>query len=176
MQEALHFRTDLLEAAECGFTAQITAQGESEVFECRLDCVVHQDGTATVTVIEPTEIAGISATVSREGTKIVFDGLELDCGDLLGSVSPVGTPALLHAAWTKGYIAASGAEDGATLTRYLLGSGDAERQVDTWFASDRTPTLCEVVEDGRVVISCQLQDWSLISTQTAHVEQAGHIE
>jgi len=176
MQEALHFRTDLLEASECSFTAEITAQGDSEVFECTLDCVVHQDGTATVTVVEPEEIAGISATVSKEGTRVVFDGLELDCGDLRGSVTPVGAPGLLHAAWTGGYIAAAGSEDGTTMTRYLLGSGDAERQVNTWFTTDGRPALCEVFENGQLVLDCQLSSWNLTSTEIAHVEPGGSIE
>ena len=176
MQEALHFRTDLLEASECGFTAELTAQGETEVFECTLDCVVHQDGTATVTVVEPAEIAGISATVSQEGTKLVFDGLELDCGDLRGSVTPVGAPGLLYAAWSSGYIAASGSEDEMTLTRYLLGSGQEERQIDTWFDGDGTPLRCEVTEQGQLTLSCQLRDWRLVSTQTVHVEPSGTVE
>lgn len=176
MQEALHFRTDLLEAAECAFTAEITAQGETEVFECTLDCVVHQDGTATVTVVKPEEIAGISATVSQEGTKVVFDGLELDCGDLRGSVTPIGAPGLFHAAWTGGYIAASGSDDGTTLTRFLLGSGREERQVDTWFDAAGTPVSGEIFEEGRLVLSCRIHDWSLISTETAHVDTAETIE
>ncbi len=176
MQEALHFRTRLLEASRCSFTAELTAQGEDEVFACTLDCVLHPDGTATVTVVEPAEIAGISATVSQEGTKVVFDGLELDCGDLSGSVTPVGAPGLLHAAWTGGYIAAAGREDGRTLTRYLLGSGREERQVDVWFDDSGTPMDCEIVEAGRVVVSCCLRDWSLDSTEDAHETQAQAIE
>ena len=163
MQEALNFRTGLLEAEQCAFTADITAQGEEEVFQCTLDCVVHKDGTATVTVVKPEEVAGITATVSQEGTKVLFDSVQLDCGDLSGSISPIGTPALLYAAWTGGYIAASGSEEGTTLTRYLLSSGQEERQVETLFDVAGTPVACEVIEDGSVVLSCKLSNWSMSS-------------
>lgn len=172
MQEALNFRTQLLAASQCSFTAELTAQGEQEVFSCTLDCVLRPDGSARVTVLEPEEIAGISAEVSQEGTRVIFDGLELDCGDLRGSVTPLGAPGLLQAAWTGGYIAAAGREEERTLVRCLLGSGREERQVETWLDGDGTPVLCEIVEDGQLVLSCVLRDWSLDPAEAMSPETA----
>lgn len=164
MQEALHFRTSLLEAQSCQFTAELTAQGETEVYACTLACEVDNQGTVTVTVVEPEEIAGIMATVTREGAQVEYDGVRLHFGELSGSVTPVGTPGLLYAAWTSGYIAASGSENGTTLTRYLLGTGSEERQVDTWFDANGVPVSCDVTENGVVVVSVQLRDWQVSST------------
>ena len=161
MQEALQFRTGLLGAQSCQFIADITAQGESEVFECTLQCTVTSDGTAAVTVLAPEEVAGIAATVTDDGAEIQFENVHLDFGELSGSVSPMGTPGLLYAAWTGGYIAAAGSEDNGMLARYLVGTGSEELQIDTWFDVSGAPVVCEVVEDGAVVIRCELRDWSL---------------
>lgn len=161
MQEALQFRTSLLGAQSCLFTAEVTAQGASEVFECTLQCAVTSDGTATVTVMAPEEVAGITATVTDDGTEVAFENVHLDFGELSGSVSPMGMPGLLYAAWTRGYIAAAGRENDGTLARYLVGTGKEERQVDTWFDAAGVPVACEVIENGSVVAQCELRDWTL---------------
>lgn len=175
MQEALHFRTSLLQAQRCGFTAELTAQGETETYSCTLGCEADGQGQVTVTVIEPEEIAGVTAVVSREGTEVSYDGLRLSFGQLCGTTTPVGAPGLLYAAWTGGYIAAAGQEDDATLTRYLLGSGSDERQVDTWFDAAGIPVACEVVEGGVTVLQCRITDWRLETASDAISPDFAHI-
>ena len=175
MQEALQFRTALLGAPACSFTLELTAQGENEAFACTLACAVSQDGTTEVTVLSPEEIAGVSAAVGDGGTEVRYEGVRLDFGELSGSVTPVGAPGLLYAAWTGGYIAAAGQEDDATLTRYLLGSGSDERQVDTWFDAAGIPVACEVVEGGVTVLQCRITDWRLETASDAISPDFAHI-
>ena len=169
MQEALQFRTALLGAPACSFTLELTAQGENEA------CAVSQDGTTEVTVLSPEEIAGVSAAVGDGGAAVRYEGVRLDFGELSGSVTPVGAPGLLYAAWTGGYIAAAGQEDDATLTRYLLGSGSDERQVDTWFDATGAPVACEVVEGGVTVLQCRITDWRLETASDAISPDFAHI-
>lgn len=175
MQEALQFRTALLGAPACSFTLELTAQGENEAFACTLACAVSQDGTTEVTVLSPEEIAGVSAAVGDGGAAVRYEGVRLDFGELSGSVTPVGAPGLLYAAWTGGYIAAAGQEDDATLTRYLLGSGSDERQVDTWFDATGAPVACEVVEGGVTVLQCRITDWRLETASDAISPDFAHI-
>lgn len=175
MQEALQFRTALLGAPACSFTLELTAQGENEAFACTLACAVSQDGTTEVTVLSPEEIAGVSAAVGDGGAAVRYEGVRLDFGELSGSVTPVGAPGLLYAAWTGGYIAAAGQEDDATLTRYLLGSGSDERQVDTWFDAAGIPVACEVVEGGVTVLQCRITDWKLETASDAISPDFAHI-
>lgn len=175
MQEALQFRTALLGAPACSFTLELTAQGENEAFACTLACAVSQDGTTEVTVLSPEEIAGVSAAVGDGGAAVRYEGVRLDFGELSGSVTPVGAPGLLYAAWTGGYIAAAGQEDDATLTRYLLGSGSDERQVDTWFDAAGIPVACEVVEGGVTVLQCRITDWRLETASDAISPDFAHI-
>lgn len=175
MQEALQFRTALLGAPACSFTLELTAQGENEAFACTLACAVSQDGTTEVTVLSPEEIAGVSAAVGDGGAAVRYEGVRLDFGELSSSVTPVGAPGLLYAAWTGGYIAAAGQEDDATLTRYLLGSGSDERQVDTWFDAAGIPVACEVVEGGVTVLQCRITDWRLETASDAISPDFAHI-
>ena len=175
MQEALQFRTALLGAPACSFTLELTAQGENEAFACTLACAVSQDGTTEVTVQSPEEIAGVSAAVGDGGAAVRYEGVRLDFGELSSSVTPVGAPGLFYAAWTGGYIAAAGQEDDATLTRYLLGSGSDERQVDTWFDAAGIPVACEVVEGGVTVLQCRITDWRLETASDAISPDFAHI-
>lgn len=177
MQEALQFRTDLLAAQGCSFEAELTAQGETEVFECTLRCSLSPDGTARAEVLAPEEIAGVTATITNHGMQIDYDGVRVDCGQLNGSVSPIGMPSLLYAAWTGGYIATAGSEEQRMMARYLMDSGSAEKQISTWFSADGTPESCEVVENGVVVLQCRLRDFSfgdsnpVISAENANLAQ-----
>ena len=94
---------------------------------------------------------------------------------LSGIEPPGGAPGLLYAAWTGGYIAAAGQEDDATLTRYLLGSGSDERQVDTWFDATGIPVACEVVEGGVTVLQCRITDGRLETASDAISPDFAHI-
>ena len=175
MQEALQFRTDLLAAQGCSFEAELTAQGETEVFECTLRCSISPDGTARAEVLAPEELAGVTATITDSGMQIDYDGVRVDCGQLSGSVSPIGTPGLLYAAWTGGYIAAAGSEEHQTMARYLLGSGSSEKQISTWFSADGTPESCEAAENGMVVLQCRLRDFTFGDSSSALSSEAANL-
>jgi len=160
-QFALSFRTALLGASGCVFSAEITSDYGDHVFVFGMDCQ-SKDGQMHLHVKEPDSIADIIATVSEDGTDISFEDVELEFGLLAnGQVSPVTVPWLLEQCWRGAYIAWSGADGDTQRITYLRGYDHEELTVDTWF-SDGKPIYAEVLIDGVKCISVEILDFQII--------------
>ena len=159
-QEALDFRTALLNQAGCSFTARLQADYGEKVYAFSMDCQWSEEQTRLM-VTEPASIAGIAAVVSEDGTQLAFDGVELDFGELAnGYVSPVTVPWLLAQCWMGEYIAWTGADGDQTRVTYLRGYEDKELTVDTWF-SDGIPAYAEISYDGARCITAELMHFQM---------------
>ena len=159
-QEALDFRTDLMEHGGCCFTANIAADFGERVYMFTLACETNA-GETRLKVIEPEMIAGIAATVSSDGIKLTFDDAELDFGKLAnGYVSPVTVPWLLAQCWMGEYIAWSGADGELDRVTYLRGYDEAELTVDTWF-SDGVPQHAEILYDDVRCLTVEILDFKM---------------
>lgn len=159
-QEALDFRTALLETGGCSFCAQVSAEDGEQVYIFTLHCI-WEDGSAQLEVLEPESIAGIRATVEVGSTKLEFDGATLDFGSLAGGqLSPVAAPWLLACCWQSEYIAWSGADGQQRRVTYLRGYEDEELAVDTWFF-DRIPVYAEMSWNGRRCLCVTIREFQM---------------
>lgn len=162
MQQALDLRTDLMEAGGCAFTAQVTADYGQRVYTFTLDCQYAPEEGASLSVTAPEAIAGIAATVSKDGAKVTFDGADLDFGQLAnGYIAPMALPWLLGDCWTSAYIDSAGADGDFTRFTYLHGYNDAQLVLDTWLDADGIPVRSEVAWDGKRCLTVELSDFSL---------------
>ena len=160
-QFALSFRTALLGSSGCAFSAEVTADYGGHVFVFLMDCQ-SDEGRLRLCVEEPDAIADIAATVSEDGTEIIFDDVKLEFGLLADEqVSPVTVPWLLEQCWKHAYIAWSGADGDSQRITYLHGYGDEELTVDTWF-SDGVPIYAEVFFDDIKCVSVEIQNFEII--------------
>ncbi len=160
-QQALEFRTALMEKTGCTFTAQVTASQQETVYEFTVQCR-YSGGMAQLTVTEPSSIAGIEAAVEENGATLTFDGATLDLGTLAnGLLSPLAAGWLLAECWLSGYIAYAGADGTQRRVTYLRGYNREELTVDTWFA-DQIPTYAEVTWDGSRCLSVVITDFQMI--------------
>lgn len=163
VQEALTFRTALLSAKSCGYTAEVTADLGERIYEFTMDCTYRpSDGAAELTVTEPETIAGISAAVDAESAAVSFDDLALDLGEPAGGrAAPLQLPRLLGEAWSTGYVE-SQAEDGdGWQVTYRIGYDAEELLVYTWLDAALSPTRAEVYEDGVLVLSAELSGFEI---------------
>jgi len=148
-EKALSFRTALMEAGGCQFSAEIRADYGSRVYDFGVDCRFLVEDGALLTVTAPEEIAGITAQVSEDGAEVSFDGVQLEFGELAnGYVAPMALPWLLGSGWTEAYVE-SAVEDGDYLkVTCLMGYGEEEVTVVTWLDQNELPVQCEVSYDG----------------------------
>lgn len=160
MQHALDFRTALTEAGGCSYTAAVTASYEDRVYDFSLSCQ-YQDGETELEVLEPKSIAGITASVARDGAELEFDGALLEFGKMAnGYVAPVAVPWLLCQCWAGEYIAYAGPDGDLERVTYLRGYNDAELSVDTWF-SGGVPLHAEVIWDGVRCLTVEISNFSM---------------
>lgn len=92
-QPPLTFRTALLQAGGCTFTAAITADYGETAASFTLDCAFSPETGASVTVTEPESIAGIQAQVKNTAASVSYDGMQLGLGSLAnGNLAPLAAP------------------------------------------------------------------------------------
>ena len=162
-QHAIDFRTALMEAEGCRFTADVTADYGDKVYVFSLQSET-VDGETTLQVLSPESIAGIRATISADGAELEFDSVALEFGKLAnGYVSPVSAPWLLEQCWQGAYIAYAGADEEHERVTYLQGYQEEELSVDTWFL-DQTPVYAEVVWNDVRCLQIEIKDFQLIQT------------
>lgn len=161
-QEALHFRTALMEAGGCRFTAAVTADYGARVYDFTLDCDYAVDGEAHLTVVQPENIAGITAAVSGNGAQVQFDGAELDFGALAnGYVAPMALPWLLGSCWVGEYISCAGPDGDYERVSYLKGYDGAELTLDTWLDPSGVPVRSEVTWNGTRCLTVTITNFQL---------------
>lgn len=162
VQEALNFRTSLLAAESCTFSADVTADYGERVGNFNLDCTyAPATNEAELTVTAPEAIAGISASVDGEAADVTFEDVSLELGTLAGGqVAPLQLPQLLGDAWTYGYVESQSEEGDGYLVTYRCGYDQEERLVFTRFDSEMTPLQAEIYCDGVCVLTAALSGFA----------------
>ncbi len=160
-QKALDFRTALMEAGGCSFTADIIADYDQRVYNFTVTCNYKTAGSADIMVTAPEEIAGISATVSADTATLEFDGLELEFGQMAdGLVSPMEACWLLGQCWNSAYIDSAGADGKLERITYLDGYRSKELTVDTWLDENQTPVHGEITYEGVRRLKLDITDFT----------------
>ncbi len=164
-QQALAFRQDVMQNV-CSFEAELSADFGDTVCQFALSCV-HTPGSGTEMIITaPETLAGLTASASEEGAKLVFEGTEAAFGTLAGlGLSPMTAPELLAQGWENGYIQYTGLEDGLLHVTYLCGYDEDEYRADTWF-QDGAPVRAELSCDGQMAVQIDVTDFNLRKAET----------
>lgn len=161
VQEALDFRTELMEAGACSFTAAVTADYGDRVYAFTMESRT-TDLATELEVVEPSSIAGICAQVDASGTEVLFDGAALEFGQLAnGYVSPITVPWLLVQCWQQAYIDCSGPDGDLERVTYLRGYEEEQLAVDTWLDSAGVPVYAEIYYEGVRCITVEIEDFQL---------------
>lgn len=167
---ALQIRAEYIAMTECAGQMELTADYGERVYAYTMDFSYQKDGELVLTVVEPENIAGITARVSEGGTLLEYDGTRLETGPLSGDgLSPIeGLPALLAYA-REGCIADCCFETIDEVRTLRICCRDPENQPGTgseatiWFDADTHELVKgEISSDGYVVLRC---DFILYSFQ-----------
>jgi hypothetical protein len=159
-QTPVSFRTSLLEAGACSFTAKLRADYGETVREFTLDCSCNGDG-GTLTVLAPDTASGITATVSGDQAQVSFDDTVLAVeGFESRRISPLGAPYLLREAWAEGYISSVSTDGSWEMVEYALGYGTEQLTITTAF-SEKIPVYAEISDGKNTLISCEITAFEL---------------
>ncbi len=161
-QLALDIRAEYIAMTACAGQMELTADYGERVYVYLIDFDYEKEGQLVLTVLEPDNIAGITARVDSEGTRLEFDGVTLETGSLSpDGLSPIdGLPALLTQA-REGCIVECGFEQiGETETLRICcrdpeaASGE-NTEAAIWFdKSNHEMVKGEISVEGYTVIRC----------------------
>lgn len=161
LEEAIDFRTELVEAGGCSFRAKITADFTDNTESFTVGCDCDADGTARLTLEEPEELQGITAEVTDGGGKITYDGMSVDFGLLAdGNVIPAAAPAIIVSCWCREYIASAGMENSLYRVTYDKDFAQRHLTVDTFFKNG-LPFSAEICYNNQNILKISILEFYL---------------
>lgn len=151
------FSQELAERDTLSFTAALRAEYEDRAasFTLRYD---RNAAGCTVTVLEPEIVAGIKARLDEGGSRLEYEGLIIDTGDL-GSygLTPMSALPTLVEAMKSGHLESFWEEGGLAVMQLILDdhlSAQVSFQQETMI-----PVHAELVSDGKVTVVCEIENW-----------------
>ena len=163
LERVRDFRAELLAGMGCSFEAVITADYQDALYTFGVSCRSDENGGMTFEVTQPETISGISGRIDAQGGKLTFDD-EVLAFELMadGQLTPVSAPWLLMSTLRGGYMVSAGHDNGGTrLTIHDSYAQDA-LQLDVWLNNDDLPKYCEILWQGRRVLSLHIKDFAFV--------------
>ena len=160
---ALVLREQLLKCNSCSFDAQITADYGEKIYSFTLHCQTDKNGDLTFTVTEPKTIQGITGKISNDSGSLTFDDQILAFEMIAdGQITPVSAPWLMVRTLRSGYIAYSGEDGSNTRVRFDDSYREDAIQLDIWLNENNQPLRCEILWQGRRVVSLDVKNFSCV--------------
>ena len=150
--------------ASCDMTAGVRWQNGEETADYTLHCLWRKNGTATVEILAPEELAGICAEYDGDALSLRYDGVSLAAGEDGESLSPARCLPEIMDAVCNGYVLQKGTEEveGAQCLYLLLEGEDGGGAVQyaVWFGSGHVPVRAEVITAEHVAVEVAFQDFT----------------
>lgn len=151
-----NFRQRLSAAEQISFTADERAEypGKTEEYTLRYS---ESGGEASVEVVKPDIIAGISARVKDGGGTLSYDGAELNTGPLPGGLTPISALPALTEAMKSGHIDSVWREGEYTVAQITPDDGET---VTVWFDGGMAPCRAEICSGETVTVFCGIENFT----------------
>lgn len=147
-----NFQQELTAAGSVAFTADVRCEYEDRTESYTFD-FEKTGGDAAVKVTKPELIAGICAHISEGGSKIRYDGAELDTGELPGGLAPVTVLPTLAETLAGGHLDLAWREGDAAAAQFTPADG---LTVTVWFDKNMNPFHAELQSSGKVTAYCDI--------------------
>ncbi len=163
LDKAMSLRENLQKSNGCSFQAVITADYGDTVHTFTLACTTDALGSLSFRVVAPESISGISGTITNDGGTITFDDKALAFALLADDqLSPVSAPWVFLHTLLGGYICGCG-KDGEYSRITLDDTYRGETlQSDIWLDASDNPVRCEILYNGRRILSLDVRDFTLV--------------
>ena len=162
IQTGLALREKLTQR-NCSFTSEIIADYGDRTYTFTMGCSADTNGNISFIVLAPESISSIAGKLTGSSGFLTFDDTALAFPLLAdGEVSPVSAPWLLINTLRSGYMVSAGAENnGIRLTIHDSYAQDA-LQLDIWLDSNELPKYCEILWQGRRVLSLHIKEFAFV--------------
>ena len=160
---AIAFRQKLLNANQCSFDADVTANYGDKLYTFSVECTVDGQGSLDFTITKPETISGITGRIEQGEGQLLFDDVALAFPLLAeGELSPVSSPWIFMNTLRSGYLKSVGREE----QLYRLTMDDSYRedalQVDIWTSTEYIPVRAEILHNGNRILSMDVIDFQIL--------------
>ena len=161
-QLALEVRGTYLSLTGCTGSMEVTADYGQRVYQYTMDLSWTEDGTTTLTLTAPQEVAGITARLEQGESALEYDGVRVETGALdTQGLSPLEAAPLLLETAREGFLAECLLEDWDGVQTLHVTSRDPTRdpgqgrEIQLWFDPETGAMLRgEIAWDGYTVVRC----------------------
>ena len=163
IEAGMELRSRVLQASECSFLANITADYGDKVHIFEMACKADTKGDLTFTVLQPETISGISGKLAGEGGSLIFDDTALHF-ELLAEEqpSPISAPWILMKTLRSGYIT-SACQAGERIHLSVDDSFEQEAlRLDIWLGPENIPEQADILYDGRRILTVDVRNFQIL--------------
>lgn len=163
LDQAIAFRQKMTESEGCSFLCEITADYVEKLYTFTMQCSFDKSGNMSFEVMEPDSISGITGTLDEKGGELTFDDQAL-AFELLadGYITPVSAPWLMIRTIRGGYMESCSQETDAYRITFCDSYKEDALQLDLWMDSGQMPARCEIIWQGRRILSLDVSSFSFL--------------
>ena len=163
MGHALDLRSRLLNAEECSFDVEITADYGDKIHTFEMSCISNSSGDLTFRVTKPDSISGISGSITPDNGQLTFDNQILSFSTIAeGQITPVSAPWVFINTLKNGFIRACGEQEEGFWVQIDDSYRDDALALDIWINDKDQPIAADILWDGRRILSLRITNFVLL--------------
>ncbi len=163
MEIGMKLRSKLLQASECTFDANITADYGDKILNFSMNCKTDSTGDVIFTVSAPDTISGIAGKLSGEGGELTFDDTALLFSLMADDqLSPISAPWILMKTLRSGYIASTCTDEGKIRLSIDDSYEEDALRLDIWLNPEKQPEHADILYDGRRILSVDVVNFEIL--------------
>ena len=163
LDRIVSLRNEINNASAYSFNANITLDYGDSSFNFSTKCKVDSNKNMELIITEPQSISGISAQISGESGKLVYDDVILAIELIAdGEITPISSPWLFTHALSGGYISTCSSDSNGCIVSFDDSYNAVQFTVNVKFDEHGLPTFAEIIWDGKRIVSMTVSDFVLL--------------
>lgn len=163
LEIGMELRSKLLQASECSFDAEVTADYGKQLHTFSMNCNADAKGNLRFTITDPQTISGISGSLSGEGGQLVFEDTALHFPLLAEQqLSPISAPWILMKTLRSGYLTSGSTENGCVRLSVDDSYEEDPLRLDILLDENRLPKQADILYQGRRILSVALTNLRIL--------------
>lgn len=156
-------RNKVLSSVSCSFIADVTVDYGESLYSFSANCCLDSENNMEITILEPSSIAGIKASITAESGKLTFDEQVLLFETVAdGQIAPVGMPWLLMEALRGGYISMCSSQAAGVFARIDDSYKGTNFCLDLRLDNQNMPVSAEIIWEGKRIVSMTIMDFVFV--------------
>ena len=163
METGMELRSKLLQATECSFHAEITADYGDKMQTFAMQCKADPGGNVSFSVVKPDTISGITGKLTGTSGEFVFNDTAL-CFELLADeqLSPISAPWVLVKTLRSGYMKSACREEDQIRLSIDDSYEENPLQLDIWLNGDNLPEQADILYNGKRILSVAVTNFEIL--------------